>query len=120
MSTDEQLLEAGKKFGYDVEAGHRHNPQAGYGVEDIEAVEAEWTDGRDEPQFAWLFKLKDGRYVAASGGHDYTGWDCQSGLGSSIHPTREEAIRLGFTLNDRCNLGLLLPGESIPPEEPAP
>lgn len=97
---------------YDIRAALEHNPQPGLSVDDIEAVEASWTNGEDEPSFAWLWRLKDGRYVAATGGHDYTGWDCQSGLETSIHATREEAISLGLTLNDRCNLGLLLPGES--------
>lgn len=49
---------------YDIRAALEHNPQPGLSVDDIEAVEASWTNGEDEPSFAWLWRLKDGRYVA--------------------------------------------------------
>lgn len=39
-----------------------------------------WTDGNDEPQFAWIVELHDGRFATVEGGHDYTGWDCRSSL----------------------------------------
>lgn len=92
---------------------HEHpQPWSKDADEDVSAVHAYWTDGSDEPMFAWLLELKDGRWVAASGGHDYTGWDCQSHLESTVHATREEAIRFGLTLNQRCSLGLLLPEET--------
>jgi hypothetical protein len=91
------------------------HPQTAFSEGEIAEVEKEWDDGTDEPEFAWLIRLKDGRYVAAHGGHDYTGWDCQSHLESTVHPTREEAIRMGLTLNEREHLGLLLPGEGAQP-----
>jgi len=28
-----------------------------------------------EPDWIFLFKMKDGRYATFHGGHDYTGWD---------------------------------------------
>lgn len=97
---------------YDLCAAIRSNG-APFAITEVEEVSASWTDGEDEPDFAWLLRLADGTWAAATGQHDYTGWDCQSSFGASIHPSREEAIRMGFTVNDRENLGLLLPGESM-------
>lgn len=111
--TWEEREEYGKRLSYSLVSGLGENPQDGFGVEDISSIEAEWTDGSDEPNFAWLLRLNDGRFVAATGWHDYTGWDCQSGLTTSIHATRDEAIRFGLTLNDREVLGLSLPEEVI-------
>jgi hypothetical protein len=88
---------------------HGHEQAADVRLEDVASIEASWTCGSDEPSFAWLLKLNDGRYAAASGGHDYTGWDCQSHFNISVHPTRDEAIRFGLTQNDRDNLKLNLP-----------
>lgn len=39
-----------------------------------------WTNGSDEPSFEWLVELHDGRFLHVEGWHDYTGWDCQSGV----------------------------------------
>jgi hypothetical protein len=46
--------------------------------EQTKRVAWSWSIGGDEPEFAWIVELKDGRFVLASGGHDYTGWDCIS------------------------------------------
>lgn len=46
----------------------------------VDRVLWSWTDGTDEPMFAWIVQLKDGRVVTVEGGHDYTGWDCQSSI----------------------------------------
>lgn len=93
----------------EIHNGLSNHPQKTFNFEDIHSVEAYWTNGEDEPSFAWLLKLRDGYWVAATGGHDYTGWDCRSGLETSVHATKEDAIRFGLTLNDRDNLKLLLP-----------
>lgn len=95
----------------DLESAFRYNGGQPINFEDVEV--AEWTDESDEPSFAWLLKLRDGRWAFASGGHDCTGWDCQSGLDVTVWNTKREAIRMGMTLNDRENLGLLLPGEKL-------
>lgn len=117
-----QAAEEKRLGGYDLIAAFREHPGQPISTTDIEAVEKEWTDGTDEPEFCWLLKLKDGRYAVGDGGHDYTGWDCQSHLSVTVWPTRDEAIRMGMTVNDREHLGLLLPGESMAEpksEEPA-
>jgi hypothetical protein len=82
--------------------------------DDVERVLAAWTDDTEEPNYAWLFLLKDGRYAAVTAWHDYTGWDCRSSLSVKLCPTRDEAISFGLTQNDRENLNLLLPGELTP------
>lgn len=107
---DEQVKNAAMS---ELASGIEYNQPQPITMDDVADVEAYWTDGNDEPEFAWLLRLGDGRYAAGSGGHDYTGWDCQSGLVLTVYATRDEAIRFGLTLNDRCNLGLLLEGESM-------
>ena len=102
---DEGLVDA---FGY-------HGSAQPLSLDDVEAIDKSWTSGGDEPDWVWLLCLKDGRFATAKAWHDYTGWDCQSDLTTSVHATREEAIRWGLTLNDRDNLGVLLPDD-----QPAP
>ena len=100
-------------FGYDLGAGFRYHG-APVAIDDVAEVVAEWKQDSDEPDFAWLLRLKDGRFAAATGWHDYTGWDCQSGFELRVFATKEEAIRLGFTVENRQHLGLSLPGEAFP------
>jgi hypothetical protein len=53
-----------------------------------------WTDGIDEPSFAWIVELHDGRFACVEGGHDYTGWDCQSSLEvCAVEATEGDAAR---------------------------
>lgn len=85
-------------------------------LDDVASIEKWWTDASDEPNFIWLLRLTDGRWAAATGWTDYTGWDCQSAFTLKAFASREEAIRLGFTLNDRELLGELLPDDH-PPEK---
>jgi hypothetical protein len=63
---------------YHFHAGcHYHN--LGRLFTETKRVVWSWSDGSDEPSFAWIVELKDGRFVAVEGWHDCTGWDCQSG-----------------------------------------
>lgn len=50
-----------------------------------------WTDGNDEPMFAWIVETVSG-FAFVSGGHDYTGWDCQSSLDVHEFDTLQQAI----------------------------
>lgn len=50
-----------------------------------------WTDGTDEPMFAWIIET-DAGFWFVSGGHDYTGWDCQSSLDIHQFDTLRQAI----------------------------
>ena len=51
-----------------------------------------WTDGSDEPSFAWVVETDTG-FAFVSGGHDYTGWDCQSSLDVHEFETLQQAIK---------------------------
>lgn len=39
-----------------------------------------WKSDHCEPNFAGIVKTADGKVWSFSAWHDYTGWDCQSGL----------------------------------------
>lgn len=71
-------------------------------AEIIAAVNGE-NDGQD-----WLgvFLLKDGRYLVASGGCDYTGWDCQASNNLTVCATLEDVLQFGLTGGERARLGL--------------
>ena len=58
-----------------------------------------WTDGQDEPHYSWLVKFKDGRFALVEGWHDYTGWDCQSGV-EVCHVGESEAECAGYLTDD--------------------
>ena len=48
-----------------------------------------------------LFKLRDGRFLAASGGCDTTGWDCRACNTLTVCSTLEAAIQYGLTTEGR-------------------
>jgi len=87
------------------EAFNTNSPQP-LALQDVKRIDVFWTDDSSEPSFAWLLELEDGRWAAASGWTDYTGWDCQSGFSIQAYPTREDAIRLGLTGEHRVAMGL--------------
>lgn len=62
---------------YDLSAGLRYNG-LGQNIGRIAKVHLSLTDGTDYPSFHWIVELVDGKFAYVSGGHDYTGWDCQS------------------------------------------
>lgn len=67
------------KHGYNWRAACEHNDFHGL-FEQTDEVVYEWNDGTDEPRYAFIVRLKTGEFLVAEGWHDYTGWDCQSGL----------------------------------------
>lgn len=85
--TDEQLFQADT----DLSAGLRENG-FGYLVERIIRVARRWKEeGADEPHFAWVLEAAPREPVTAfgqvavvwmlvTGWHDFTGWDCHSGI----------------------------------------
>jgi hypothetical protein len=50
-----------------------------------------WTNGEDEPRFAWVVETDTG-FAFVEGWHDYTGWDCQSGIDVHEYETERDAI----------------------------
>lgn len=80
-----------REHGYNWYAACAYNDLQGL-LEQTDSLVFEWQDGKDEPTFAFIARLKDGTHVVAEGGHDYTGWDCQSSLEVvGIWNTEEEA-----------------------------
>lgn len=51
-----------------------YNPQP-FNLLDVEKVLAVVEGERDERDWHWIGKLRDGRYFYLTGGCDYTGWD---------------------------------------------
>lgn len=66
----------------------------------IAAVNGE-NDGAD---WVGLFELRDGRFLVASGGCDYTGWDCQASNNLVVAATLEDAIKFGLDDGQRARL----------------
>lgn len=60
-------------------------------------------DGRDWVVFG---KLKDGRWVAARGGCDYTGWDCRASNSGSVAGSKKAIVALGMDQSERDRMGL--------------
>ncbi|MCK9569371.1 hypothetical protein M0R72_10575 [Candidatus Pacearchaeota archaeon] len=69
-------------------------------VEIIAAVNGE----NDDADWIGLFRLADGRFLAASGECDYTGWDCQAGNTLTVGATLESVIQYGLTAYQRERL----------------
>jgi hypothetical protein len=78
-------------------------------AEIIAAVNGE-NDGDD---WVGLFLLKDGRYLIAEGGCDYTGWDCQAGNSLAVAGNINDAIRLGLNPEQQQRLGIRVEPEVI-------
>lgn len=68
-----------------------HNPAM---LPRIAVLHKSWNDGGDEPSFAWVVTLDDGSWMAITGSHDCTGWDCQSGIDMYPAESLESAIAL--------------------------
>lgn len=75
--------------------------------EDCRDIVYEWTDGDAEASFCGVIRdSRDHTYYAFSAWHDYTGWDCRSGiewfgpydsvLGAVSQLTQENRRNLGF------------------------
>lgn len=53
-----------------------------------------------------VFKLRDGRYLAASGWCDTTGWGCRAGNSLEVGHTLADVVTFGLSEDDRAKLGL--------------
>lgn len=74
-------------------------------IKDVVEVIAAVNGENDSADWVGVFKLKDGRYLVASGGCDYTGWDCQAGNSLIVGETLAEVVTLGLTEDARKRLG---------------
>lgn len=94
---------------YDLVACLEYNPQTGFSVNDVAKVIAVHEGENDGPDWHWILRLNDDRFIYLSGGCDYTGWDCQSSASHTVvdsptvaltlveqgywdHPTKEEIV----------------------------
>jgi flagellar hook protein FlgE len=75
---------------------------------DVAEIIAAVNGQNDESEWIGVFKLKDGRYLVAIGGCDYTGWDCQASNNMATAYTLDDAIRFGLDDSQRARLGLSL------------
>lgn len=78
---------------YDLSAALRHNSLSDK-VECIAKVVVSLDDGTDETSWHWIVQLTDGKFAYVSGGHDYTGWDCQSSCDWEAAETFADAMKL--------------------------
>lgn len=91
-------------------AVHKAPPESG--VSDAEFTRADVAEiiaavngDNDGPDWLGLFRLKDGRVVVASGGCDYTGWDCQAGNSLIACASLADAIQYGLSPQEWERLG---------------
>lgn len=77
----------------DIRRALSYNGQEVLKYEDIAGLLAEAPGHNDEDEWYWVGQLKDGRFFAAVGGCDYTGWDCQSHLNSWVHANLSEVLK---------------------------
>jgi hypothetical protein len=60
---------------------------------EIDVIVAEVCGENDGVDWYWILQMRDGSFANASGGCDYTGWDCQSSASfEGGFKTPEEAI----------------------------
>lgn len=88
-----RILSAVLMEDYTLETALRYNSQA-WGMDDVAsiALAIDNSHEKDEPDYTWILEMKSGEWFAARGWHDYTGWDCQSGLTTEKYKTKEEAF----------------------------
>lgn len=62
-------------------------------LNDIDVIVAEVCGENDGFDWYWILQMKDGTFSWASGGCDYTGWDCKSfAMIADGYKTPQEAI----------------------------
>ena len=62
-------------------------------LDNIDVIVAEVCGENDGVDWYWILQMKDGTFGNASGGCDYTGWDCRSSAGfEGGFKTPEEAV----------------------------
>jgi hypothetical protein len=77
-----------------------------YQITDVDSVVATADGENDGADWVGLFRMNDGQFLAINAGCDYTGWGCQEGGSSKIAKTKEDAIALCLTNEERERLGL--------------
>lgn len=73
-----------------------------FGREDVKTIIAMQDGENDGPDWIIYGQLKDGRYFAARGGCDYTGWDCRASNSGDVAKTKRLIERYGLTEDERA------------------
>lgn len=73
---------------------------------DVLRIVAAVNGEHDESDWIGVFELRDGRYLVASGGCDYTGWDCQAHNSLIVCASMANVLVYGLTKYERSRLGL--------------
>lgn len=76
---------------------------------DIKKVIASAEGENDGEDWVGVFLLKDGRYLMAYGGCDYTGWDCRASNQMEVAKTLDDLVRFGLSDRHRDRLGFKQP-----------
>ena len=66
----------------------------------------------DEDEWVGVFELHDGRFLAAHGSCDYTGWDCRAGNTLTVAASLDTVVRMGLTADQAARLGLPHPAHA--------
>lgn len=77
--------------------------------EDVVSIIASMNGENDGDEWLGVFLLRDGRYLAASGSCDYTGWDCQAGNTLTVASSLYSLIASGLTPEQCLRLGIYHP-----------
>lgn len=84
-----------KTSNYDLYAALEENPQdSGITFQEITEILANIEGQNDGNNWIWIVALDNGKFAYLEGGCDYTGWDCQSSLDSTILNTPTDGIEL--------------------------
>lgn len=81
---------------------------ATFSREDVAEIYGQEEGENEGPDWIVYGRLKDGRYFAARGGCDYTGWDCQASNSGDVASTREDLIRFGLSDDERSRFKITL------------
>lgn len=81
---------------------------ATFSREDVAEIYGQEDGERDEKDWIIYGRLNDGRYFAARGGCDYTGWDCRASNSGDVAATRADIERFGLTDDERSRFGIKL------------
>lgn len=80
-----------------------------FGREDVAEIKGIQPGENDGPDWIIWGILKDGRYFIATGGCDYTGWDCRASNTGNVAETEDHLIRFAMSDDERNRFGVPLP-----------
>lgn len=85
------IYEKLKDLDYDLGACLYNNSIEEFSIENIEELLAIREGENDGESWIWILKLSDDKFAYVEGWCDFTGWDCMSGVFSTLHDTALQA-----------------------------